>query len=203
MARGDKGTILSGFHGRLDDLIVIKQRNGKPVMCFYPKGKKVKWTENQKKHRIEFQFAIRYARLAIKDPVKLAFYEAREHDGINAYNLAISDYMHKPEIISIDIRKARGCDQYLIRVRAMDDFIVTQVRINLIDLTGNFKQVAPTQFRHTDLWIYRISCQKLSTLHAVKAFAYDNTGNHTMKLYQISPEESLNRLPHSYNKATG
>jgi hypothetical protein len=48
MTKVDKGSILNGFHGRLNDFMVVKQRNGKTIVCFYPQGQKVKWTENQK-----------------------------------------------------------------------------------------------------------------------------------------------------------
>jgi hypothetical protein len=32
MARGEPGTIFEGFHGRFNDHIVIKHRNGKPIL---------------------------------------------------------------------------------------------------------------------------------------------------------------------------
>lgn len=197
MARGDKGSILDGFHGRLNDHIVIKQRNGKPVMCFYPKGKKVKWTENQKKHREVFKRATHYAAWVMSDPEKLAFYQQHEHDGINAYNLAIADYVHKPVIASIDLRKARGTDYYLIRVHATDDFIITGVDISTIDLSGKRAVFKAPRFRKTDVWLYRISSENLSTIHTIRALAYDYTGNHTMKEYVITPDEAMKRLPHS------
>ncbi len=197
MARGEKGSLLSGFHGRLNDMMVIKQRNGKPVLCIYPKGRRIKWTENQKKHRMDFKFATIYAAYAVNDPVSLAFYRQYEHDGINAYNLAIADYLHKPEITSIDIRKARGKDQYLIRVRATDDYIVTQVQLNLIELAGTCKREQAKQFRHSGLWICRISSEKLSTVGTIEALAYDYTGNHTLKKHLISPQEASKRLPRS------
>ncbi len=73
MARGDTTNLLVGFHGRLNDDLVIKQRNGKPVLCCYPKGKKIKWTANQEDHRRVFKRAVRYARNAIKNPERLPF----------------------------------------------------------------------------------------------------------------------------------
>jgi hypothetical protein len=197
MARGDKGSLLDGFHGRLNDFIVIKQRNGKPVICFYPKGKRIKWTANQVEHRQDFKSATWYARHAIKNPEKLAFYKAREHDGINAYNLAIADYMHNPSISSIDIRKARKKDEYLIRVHATDDFIVTRVQITLTDLTGKSSREDAIQFRKTDTWLYRIGSEQLSTILTIKAVAYDYPGHNASLEYHISPEENLKRLPHS------
>jgi len=204
MARGEKGTIFDGFHGRFNEHIVIKHRNGKPIMCFYPKGRKVKWTKNQEEHRQRFKAATEYAKRTLKNADRLAFYQEREHDGINATNLAIADYMHMPEIISIDIRKARKLDQYLIRVHATDDFIVTRVTIDLLDLTGKkFLYSDATQFRHSTLWLLRIDGSQLSLAHTIKARAYDLPCNYTDKEYMIPPDEAVKWIPHGRNKATG
>ena len=197
MARGEKGSLLNGFHGRLNEFLVIKQRNGKPVLCFYPKGKKINWTENQAKHRLVFKSAAHYARYAIKKPELLTLYRQREHDGINAYNLAIADYLHLPVIVSVDIRKARKRDEYLVRVVAKDDFMVASVKLDLIDIDNKASAEEAKQFRKSDLWIYRIGCKKLSTIHAIRAFAYDYPGHHASREYLISPEEAISRLPHS------
>jgi hypothetical protein len=194
--KGDKGTVFDGFHGRLNEFIVIQQRNGKPVMCFYPQKKKVKWTENQEKHRKEFKRAVRYARNTLKFPERLAFYQSREHDGINAYNLAIADYLHPPVIASIDIRKARNQNDYLVRVKATDNILVTRVVLRLVDLSGRMEDAEMTRFRKSDLWLYRISAGKLSTIRMFTASAYDFTSNYASMDYTISPEESINRLPH-------
>ena len=203
MARGDKDSLFFGFHGRINDQIVIKQRNGKPVLCFYPKRDKVKWTENQKLHRREFKMATMYAKMIMKNSGKRLFYEEREHDGINVWNLAIADFLIKPVINSIHIRKARGFDQYLIQVLATDNFLITGVRIDLFDLSGIFmEQVHATQFRHTDRWMFRINSEKLSTVGHIKALAKDNVGHCATMEYMVGPED-LKRLPHSYNKATG
>jgi hypothetical protein len=196
MARGDKDNILNGFHGRLNDCIVIKQRNGKPVMCFYPKGKKVNWTENQDKNRQSFKRAARYARHAIRDPERLAFYRSREHDGVNAYNLAISDYSKKPVITSIGIRKARSRDAYLVRVRATDEFMVTRVELRLYDLAGQHKIANAIRYRKSNLWTCRVDGEQLGTIRSIRAFAYDYPGNHAEMDYIISPEESIMRIPH-------
>lgn len=86
MARGDTSSLLFGFHGRLDDILVIKQRNGKPVLCLYPKGKKIQWTENQKKHRQDFMLAAIYARNAIKEAECRALYISIEKYTIISVN---------------------------------------------------------------------------------------------------------------------
>ncbi len=204
MARGDKGSILDGFHGRLNEHIVIKQRNGKPVLCFYPQGKKVKWTENQKIHRQRFKDATAYAKQVMKNPDRLAFYRTYEQDGINAANLAIRDYMHEPEINSIDIRKSRKTDQYLIRVHATDNFIITKVDIALRDLSGKFILATDAnQFRHTTLWLLKIDIEQLCQVHTIRVRAHDYTGNITVKDHNISPREAMKWIHHSHNKATG
>ncbi len=197
MARGEHGSLLSGFHGRLNEFIVIKQRNGKPVMCFYPKGKRIKWTDNQKKHRQDFKDAARYASHAINIPERLAFYQEREHDGINAYNLAIADYLHAPVITSINIRKARGQDEYLVQVTAADDFMVTRVMLTLIDFDNKSSRGEARQFRKSDRWVYRIGSGQLSTIHTIRVFAYDYPGHYTIKEYRIDPEDAIRRLPHT------
>ena len=108
-------------------------------------------------HRHIFKRAVRYARHAIKDPERLAFCRSREHDDINAYNLAISDLMHKPVISSVNIRKARKNKEYLVRVRATDNFIITGVKICLVFFDGSRQIAEASRFRKSDLWI-QICC---------------------------------------------
>ena len=199
MARGEKGSPFDGFHGRINDMFVIKQRNGKPVLCFYPKGRKVKWTENQKNYRQEFKWATRYASHALKIPEKLKFYQEREREGVNAYNLAVADYILKPAITSIRIRKSRWPEQYLVQVVATDEFIITGVQVQLFDLAGkNIDRADATRFRHTDRWLYRVNSEKLSTVARIRAFAWDYTGHTAEMDYLVTPEEALKWLPHSH-----
>jgi hypothetical protein len=197
MARGDKGSFFDGIHGRVNDIIVVKMRNGKPVMCCYPKGKKILWTQNQGKHRHSFKIAVRYAVRAIKDPERHAFYLSRLHDGLNAYNLAISDFMNKPVISAVDIRKARSRDAYLVRVHAKDEFMVTRVQLMLSGLDGKGRSAEATRYRKTDIWTYRIDGEQLSQIHTIRALAYDYPGHFAEMDYTINPEEALKQLPHS------
>ena len=198
MLNRDKRNIFSGFHGRFNDDIVFKQRQGKTILCCYPKGQKVKWTENQKEHRVKFKLATMYAGSVMKNPEKLLFYQEREHDDINAYNLAIADYLKRPVISSIQVRKSRERGQYLVQVRATDEFIITGVEIQLFDLSGKFmERVHATQFRHTARWIYKIERGKLGTVALIKAIADDYAGHCAVMDYLISPEDAIKWLPHS------
>ena len=197
MLNKDKNNIFSGFYGRYNDEIVFKQRKGKTILCCYPKGKTIRWTTNQKEHRVKFKLASLYAGSVMKNPEKLKFYREREHDDVNAYNLAIADYLNRPVISSIQVRKARGRDQYLVQVRATDEFLITRVEIQLFDLSGKLMERAhATQFRHTDRWIYRVTGRKLCTIAFIRAIADDYTGHSVVAEYRVSPEDAKKWLPH-------
>lgn len=89
--------ILRGASGTFAKEIVLRQRNGKTVMCKMPKPYPPK-TANQLANQERFKKANNFAKAAIKDPEKKAHYKSIAKPGQTAFNAAFQDAYHKPEV---------------------------------------------------------------------------------------------------------
>jgi len=124
-----------------------------------------------------------------------AFYKSREHNDINAYNLAIADFMHSPVISSVDIRKARSQEGYLVRVTATDNFMVTRVKLSLLYSDGKWREETATRYRKSDVWIWRTESDQLSKISTIRAQAYDFPGHSTLVEWHPATREPFKILP--------
>ncbi len=103
--------------------------------------------------------------------------------------------MNRPVITAIAIRKARNTAEYLVRVHAPDNFMVTGVQIILLFFDGSRQTAAATRYRQSDLWRCRIRGELLSRVHTLRAVAFDFPGNAAEVDYMISPVEAARFIP--------
>ncbi|MBC8465717.1 hypothetical protein H8D57_01710 [bacterium] len=87
--------LLKGLSGKLGDQLVC-QING--ILRTRPDPSKLQWTDSQRQHRSLFREAKQFARAIEADPELKPMYKAKAKRGIGAYQVAISAYMHHPEI---------------------------------------------------------------------------------------------------------
>jgi hypothetical protein len=125
--------LVSGASGRIGDMLVFRQRGGKTFITKRPKKKSVPDSENQLEARARFTEAATYAKSAIEDPGKKAFYQSRANALQSAYNLALADYYKAPEIKSEDLSAYNGQAGDSIIVRAIDNFKVMTVTVEIKD----------------------------------------------------------------------
>jgi hypothetical protein len=97
MAISKHNVITRGASGTFAEQIVFRQRNGKTVMCKMPKPYPPK-TATQLANQERFKKANDFAKTAIKDPVKKAYYKSIAKPGQTAFNAAFQDAYHKPEV---------------------------------------------------------------------------------------------------------
>ena len=71
MAESKKNIITHGMSGKVGDIIVFSQRNGKTIVSKAP-TRKAELSEKQKQHFEHFQQATIYAKAALQDPAKKA-----------------------------------------------------------------------------------------------------------------------------------
>ena len=88
---------MRGASGSLGDELVIRQRGGKMVYCKRPRPYPPK-TATQIANQERFKRANDFAKAAIKDPAKKAYYKSIAKKGQTAFNAAFRDAYHKPEI---------------------------------------------------------------------------------------------------------
>ncbi|MGA3013157.1 MAG: hypothetical protein ABSD71_03870 [Bacteroidales bacterium] len=92
MAIVDDNILLKYRHGKLGNEI-YRVVNGKTVVSKAPDYSKIKWSQAQKENRTLLAKASAYAREAIKDPEKCAFYEKKKKSNQNAFNVAVAEFM--------------------------------------------------------------------------------------------------------------
>jgi len=95
MARIKGNNLTKGLSGKPGGSLVF-QENG--LVRTLPDTSKLKWSEAQKQHRRQFEYAREFARRVIANPELKAIYEAKATKGIGAYQVAISAYLRYPEV---------------------------------------------------------------------------------------------------------
>jgi hypothetical protein len=97
MAIIKNNVVMRGASGSLGDEAVLRQRNGKTVLCKrpceYPPS-----TPAQIANQERFKRANDFAKSAIKDPVKKAYYKSIAKPTQTAFNAAFQDAYNKPEV---------------------------------------------------------------------------------------------------------
>ncbi len=135
MAKIRKNIIIQGFSGTLGDQLVIKQdKAGRTILAVPPTFDADRtFSEAQQEQHEKFREASTYA----KDAKTQAVYvEKAEGTPMNAYNVAMADWFHAPEVQEIDVNNWNGQANEVIRVRAVDDVEVTQVTLLITDSNG-------------------------------------------------------------------
>jgi len=92
MAESKNNVITHGLSGKLGDLIVFRNRNGKTIVASKPGPRTGELSEAQKEHQKHFQEATIYGKAALTNPATKAGYEAVASDGETAYNVAVADF---------------------------------------------------------------------------------------------------------------
>ncbi|WP_343304225.1 hypothetical protein AAHN97_21880 [Chitinophaga niabensis] len=97
MAVSEHNVITKGATGTFGKQIVFRQRNGKTVMC-KPPCKYPPKTATQVANQERFKRANDFAKAAIKDPEKKAYYQSIAKPTQTAFNAAFQDAYNKPEV---------------------------------------------------------------------------------------------------------
>ena len=121
--------------GRFGD-IIYRVVGSLSISSKAPDYSKIKWSEAQKANRIRFRDGMAYARKAFEDPEKEKYYQNKAGAGQHKFNMAVADYMVKPEINEVDIGNYKGEESDLIRVKASDNFKVAVVIVMILNAAG-------------------------------------------------------------------
>jgi hypothetical protein len=135
MAKVRNNIFVRGLSGALGDQFVIKTtRSGKTMITNMPTfGEDRQFSEAQKSHQSAFREASAYARSAKTQPV---YVERATATNSIPYNVAISDWFGKPQVLEIEVRDWTGQAGQPIRVRAQDNIHVAGVQITIEDNDG-------------------------------------------------------------------
>jgi hypothetical protein len=155
MAKSKNNVITFGLSGKFGNMVVFRQYAGQTIVAKVPEqSKNVSLT--QKEQRKRFQHATIYAKAAIYDPETGELYEAaaRKKKGITAYNIAVADFFHAPDIETLDFSAYRGSAGDEIRIIASDDFAVKSVRVKISKADGTTVEEGQATHGAGNLWIY-------------------------------------------------
>lgn len=136
MAKNTNNDLTLGLSGRVGNMIGFRQTGGDTEAYRLPGKRKKAGTPGQQAARQRFLEATYYAKSVNADPVKKAIYKAKTGKRQSAYNLALSDYIKKPEIKSIALDNYLGQTGNTIVIRAIDDFKVSAVTVMIMNASG-------------------------------------------------------------------
>jgi hypothetical protein len=136
MATSKNNVLTHGLSGTVGDLLVFRNRAGKTIVASKPRERVGDYTETQKMHQHRFQQATLYGQSIMADPALKAEYETNAKAGQSAYNVAVADFFHAPDIDSIDISAYTGKVGDTITITVTDNFKVTGVSVSIYNADG-------------------------------------------------------------------
>lgn len=160
MARSKNNIVTHGLSGKVGDLLVFSQRNGKTIVGKVPKQSTRELSDGQKAHRLKFQKAVLYAKSVMNDPAKNEIYEERvdRSKGQTTYNVAVADLLNAPDIESIDLSSYSGNVGDVIKVMVTDDFGVEEVKVKIENADGTLVEEGNAVNSGIE-WVYTATVQ--------------------------------------------
>jgi hypothetical protein len=186
MAKSKGNVITFGLSGKIGDFLVFRQKDGQTIVAKLAKPSK-KASEKQEAHRKLFQRATVYAKAATEDPQLKKLYDAvvKKKKGVTAYNVAVADFCHAPDIETIDLSDYSGAVGDEIRVIVSDDFAVKSVHVSISNADGSMVEEGYASSGPGNRWTY-IVIQNNESLDGDKIVvsASDIPGNITTDSYE-------------------
>lgn len=184
MAKVNHDALARGFSGMIGGMLVFRRVGDETIVQMAPKHRG-QWSEAQKHQRGRFQQAITYARIQMADPqAKEAYaFATATRKNLTAYNIALSDFLHAPEIIAIDCAAYHGEPGNSIRIRATDDFCVSEVWVTILNANGAMLESGPAHLQPNRMeWLYRASVANVTLRESrIVVKARDLPGNETVR----------------------
>ncbi|HEY2647631.1 MAG TPA: hypothetical protein VGI38_00500 [Puia sp.] len=181
MANSNNSVITGKFRGALGKELVFREWEGKTIVAKAPKRKTKDGSAAQMQTQEKFLLASRYAKAVIKGPdqgIRDA-YTAALRPRQNLYARAVEDFMSPPVVKSIGNNNYSGAIGNTVIMRAVDDFRVTAVRVEIYSATGALleKGNAVQQGNGID-WVYTATQANNALAGSkIKAIATDVPGN--------------------------
>ena len=184
MAHSNNSIITGKFKGSLGKELVFREWEGKTVVAKSPKSRTGDPTPAQAELQEKFLIASRYAKAVTQNPDQslaqayAMVLRARQ----NVYSRSLEDFMSPPVVKRIDTVSYKGSVGDMIITRAVDDFRVTAVRVEIYAADGTLLEAGNTVQNPNGLdWTYQAT--KVNSAAAglagckIKAIASDVPGN--------------------------
>jgi hypothetical protein len=147
MAKVVNNIFVRGLSGQVGGQFVIRRlRDGRTIVCKSPDFSNRELSESQKEHHGRVKMAAAYARDASRNNPLYA--RLAEGTMLNAYNVAIRDWFHAPEIQRL------GRYGAAVRIWATDDTQVAGVTVFILDEKGTTLEQGEAARGRGDWWEY-------------------------------------------------
>jgi len=132
------GIVTRSLTGALGKELVFREWEGKTIVAKAPKSRKGEPTDAQVQIQEKFLLATKYANAILKDqdPGMKDAYAAVLRPRQNIYSRALEDFLTPPKIRSIGASAYDGTVGSKISVRAIDDFRVASVSVEIHAANG-------------------------------------------------------------------
>jgi hypothetical protein len=181
MAHSDNSLVTGRISGTLGKELVFREWEGKTVVAKAPRKRKGGPTSPQAETQEKFLLASRYAKAIIKstDKSMAEAYATVLRRRQNVYSRALEDFLNPPDVKSINTRNYKGVAGNKIVVRAIDDFRVVSVQVEIYAANGTLLEEGKAEQDNNGLdWMYTATLAN-PTLAGTKitAIATDVPGN--------------------------
>ncbi len=181
MANSNNSVITGKFRGTLGKELVFREWDGKTVVAKAPKARKGQATAAQLKIQENFMLATRYA-TAVKEGTDQGIrdaYAAVLKPRQNLYSRAVADFISPPVVKSIDASVYTGVVGTTIKIRAIDDFRVTGVLVEIFAASGGLLEKGNAIQQNNGIdWTYTVTqANAVLTGSKISAIATDVPGN--------------------------
>lgn len=141
MARNRENIVTNMLRGKLGNLI-FRVIGKKSVVSRAPDYSLITWSKAQKASRKRFRLASEWAHGILADPAGADYYRKIAAKGQVPYNRAISDFMKRLRVKTIDLTSYQGNPGDEIRLILHDPYLVTRITIAIFDARGNLVEDA-------------------------------------------------------------
>ena len=155
MALANDNILMRFSRGRIGD-VIFRVWGENTVVSKAPDYSKTLRSDAQKAVNRRFKVATGYGHRVLQDPVAYAFYDKKKRGIQTVWNVAISDYMKRPEIAEIDVWNYKGQAGNTIRVKARDNYCVASVNVMIINASGfEVESGMAVQMPGSGVWGYK------------------------------------------------
>jgi hypothetical protein len=137
MAKSKNNVVTFGLSGKVGDLLIFRQVDGKTIVSKISERTK-QASEKQLAQQRRFKEGIIYAKTATVDPETADIYASLAVKKKRpAFNVAVADFLNVPEIENIDLSNYFGTPNDTIKVTVNDDVMVKEVHVCIINADGS------------------------------------------------------------------
>jgi hypothetical protein len=175
------GIISGKFRGTLGKEVVFRKWKDMTIAAKVPDKRTTEPKPEELARRERFLLASRYAKSIINggNPAMAAAYAAILKPRQNVYSRAVKDFMTPPKVTRFNTSLYKGTPGDSIIVRAVDDFRLTTVRVEVRSAAGTLLEAGLAEQNDNGLdWTYTaVQANNLLAGTKIKAIATDVPGN--------------------------